>query len=211
MLKYDGLWEAPIRFDHSSFVRDFDENVEASSTPILANNAAWKSKSVYKAGDDISRLPVCFQEIFIKFGQENIKAIGYFNLDKGASLHRHRDMHGNLLFGVVRIHIPIKTNPSAFMFVGNKRYHLPLGTAWVLDTSQVHALENSGDDNRVHLVIDVTRAPETEALFPKGMNVKLHLAYFILILCGLLVRDVFIRPKSILKRIQNLTGNKSDR
>ncbi len=53
----------------------------------------------------------------------------------------------------VRLHIPITTNPAAWMEVGGRRYHLPAdGSAFLVNTSRMHRIGNDGDSNRTHLV-----------------------------------------------------------
>lgn len=57
-----------------------------------------------------------------------------------------------------RIHIPVKTNPSAVFMMGNRVEHFQTGTTWLLSTSKAyHAALNGGDDERIHLVIDVPK------------------------------------------------------
>jgi hypothetical protein len=77
-----------------------------------------------------------------------------------------------------------------------------LGEVWSLDTSGLHAAVNDGSEDRVHLVVDVRRGPDTEQYFPATTNaVRFHLVKFVVIMAGLLVRDVVTKPRSILARI----------
>jgi hypothetical protein len=65
----------------------------------------------------------------------------------------------------LRLHFPIVTNPRV-IFEGwtsdgdVQRTHMAAGSCWSLDTRKPHTARNDGDDERVHLVIDVDATPE---------------------------------------------------
>lgn len=55
-----------------------------------------------------------------------------------------------------RIHIPVKTNPFAIFTSGGVSVHMAAGSCWLLNTKDyIHSAANNGDDDRIHLVIDV--------------------------------------------------------
>ena len=51
-----------------------------------------------------------------------------------------------------RLHIPLITNPDAFMVIDNKVYTLPFGKAYIADTTFNHTAINAGKKDRLHLV-----------------------------------------------------------
>ena len=51
-----------------------------------------------------------------------------------------------------RIHIPIITNPDAFMVINDNIYRLEVGRVYITDTTYPHTAVNAGKKNRVHLV-----------------------------------------------------------
>lgn len=67
-------------------------------------------------------------EFLNQFGRESVLSATYSNLAHHSALHRHRDMNGNLLFGVMRLHIPLQTNLKAIMEVQKRPYHMPTNT-----------------------------------------------------------------------------------
>jgi hypothetical protein len=139
-----------------------------------------------------------------QLGRGNVIGISYFNLEVNSQLHEHRDMNGNLLFGIVRIHIPLKTNEKAFMFIERVKFHLPVGSAWALDTSGLHALANGPIGNRIHLVIDIKKSAETLQYFPKwSVSVVLHLCKFIFFMSIKIVIYLFLNPGSLIKRVKD--------
>jgi hypothetical protein len=54
-----------------------------------------------------------------------------------------------------RIHVPLTTNENAFMIAGGQRYHLAVGSAYLIDTRIEHAISNDGETPRIHFMFDV--------------------------------------------------------
>lgn len=53
----------------------------------------------------------------------------------------------------VRIHIPLETNPDAWIEVEGTRYHLPAdGSGYLVNTSLYHRVGNHGESDRTHFV-----------------------------------------------------------
>jgi hypothetical protein len=76
----------------------------------------------------------------------------------------HTDMHP--LEWVVRVHVPITTNPYAQFQSEGVWTHMDVGKAYLVNTEAPHAIRNFGPTPRVHLMFDiVTRfAPRTQML-----------------------------------------------
>jgi hypothetical protein len=53
-----------------------------------------------------------------------------------------------------RVHIPLITNPDAFMFVDGKMWHLPVGNVYLVKVEHHHLAVNAGNENRIHIVFD---------------------------------------------------------
>lgn len=82
----------------------------------------------------------------------------------GGELQRHTDQvdpeSGGALGKLARIHLPIKTNTDVVFTVwdtkGNpQKVHMAEGDVWFLDTRKPHQAINAGNEERIHLVIDV--------------------------------------------------------
>lgn len=56
-----------------------------------------------------------------------------------------------------RIHVPIRTNPSAWMAwpLNNHMCHMPTGSVYLTDTTLPHTFFNAGTEARIHLVMGV--------------------------------------------------------
>lgn len=53
-----------------------------------------------------------------------------------------------------RIHIPIITNPKVTFTCGPESVHMAPGECWLFDSFRWHRVENGGDRQRIHLVLD---------------------------------------------------------
>gem|GEM_PF-5147062 len=78
-----------------------------------------------------------------------------------------------------RIHVPIQTNPDAFLISSNRSQHFAAGSAWSFDNQTRHGVVN-GPEERVHLIMDVDwndrlkSAVEQSEVLP-GESVQQHI------------------------------------
>ena len=206
VFRYPAIWQIESEIDSSALLREFQLAVTGELHKIYPGNENWTGVTVLSRGrvDHTASLPL-LRALLEQFGCDNVLGANYFNLAPHSSLHRHRDMNGNLLFGVMRLHIPLLTSPKAIMEVQKVAYHMPVNTLWALDTSGLHALDNSSDQNRIHLVIDVKYSPATAKFFPPlTVATMLHLAGFVVIVGAKVVRDLVTRPASLVGRFKTL-------
>lgn len=98
----------------------------------------------------INQLPTEFERIRI------------MRLRAGTSISKHTDkVDKSIGFDdgeIVRIHIPIRTDPSVMMTLWDKKtptdYHLKQGYFYYTDVTRAHAVQNPWDQDRLHLVVD---------------------------------------------------------
>lgn len=79
----------------------------------------------------------------------------YYSMLPGTILHPHRDLSATLELGRLRFHMPIETNPGVNFMVSKKRVPMKVGELWAVNTSYLHAVENLGTSERIHLVVEV--------------------------------------------------------
>lgn len=84
------------------------------------------------------------------------KSVRLLRLRPGSKVREHRDADLGLADGEIRIHVPILTNERVEFIVANRQLMLRPGEAWYIDFSQPHRIDNAGDTDRIHLVIDGT-------------------------------------------------------
>lgn len=58
---------------------------------------------------------------------------------------------------ISRIHVPLVTNPGAFLIVETIHYQLEVGMAYQVNPGRLHAVTNGGAESRIHLMFDVVK------------------------------------------------------
>lgn len=86
-------------------------------------------------------------------------------LPPGKKIHEHKD-HASWKQGLMRLHIPIVTNPGVALYIDGHREHWGAGEFWFGDFSRPHRVENLGSETRAHLVIDCLLNEALLTLFP---------------------------------------------
>jgi len=84
------------------------------------------------------------------------KSVRLLRLRAGSKVREHCDADLGLAHGEIRIHVPILTNERVEFIVANRQLVLRPGEAWYIDFSQAHRIDNAGETDRIHLVIDGT-------------------------------------------------------
>ena len=83
-----------------------------------------------------------------------VRCVRLMRLTPGSAIKEHRDSDLRAEQGWARIHIPITTNPKVSFFLNRIPVGMAPGEAWYLRLSDPHRVDNRGDADRVHLVID---------------------------------------------------------
>jgi hypothetical protein len=68
-----------------------------------------------------------------------------------------------------RNHIPVITNANVHFTVGDETKVMAAGEVWEINNSKVHSVVNDGEDDRVHLIIDII----PNELFQESDNMNL--------------------------------------
>lgn len=80
----------------------------------------------------------------------------------------HSDPKYGPRWGVVRLHVPVVTNPAALLVLDGVEHAWQPGEFWFGDFSQTHRVQNHGDEARTHLVIDALVVPGLARVFPQS-------------------------------------------
>jgi len=86
--------------------------------------------------------------------KSELHAVRLMKLAAGSKIKEHRDYDLSFEDGVVRLHIPITTNPEVKFYLNQERIIMGEGECWYLRLSEPHRLMNDGETDRVHIVID---------------------------------------------------------
>ena len=85
----------------------------------------------------------------------------------GGVIHPHRDENPAAKWPH-KIHVPLTTNDDVTFFVDGVSYHLAEGEAVEVNNMGVHAVQNRGSTDRIHLIFEYydRDQPEPEWLEP---------------------------------------------
>lgn len=145
-------------------------------------NEKWleEHRDVEFAMQDTSLYDQFFEvrSLLSQFNDTEIHRVRFMKLAplKG-ELERHTDQvdcdSGGSVGKLARLHYPIKTNPKVVFTVwdcdGNEQsVHMKEGECWFLDTRKPHKAVNGGDEERIHLVVDVLVNERIRNMLCKG-------------------------------------------
>jgi len=89
------------------------------------------------------------QSIATALGIREYGRVRMLNLSPRSTYSFHQDIDG------WRVHIPLKTNDSAFVVVDGRLWHLPIGNAYLVKVKDYHCAMNAGTEDRIHIVFDL--------------------------------------------------------
>jgi hypothetical protein len=133
------------------------------------------------AFEDTPLLQHCpyFREVLATFACE-LQAVRLMRLTPGSVIKEHSDNDLDAERGMVRMHIPITTNPGVEFELNRSRIVMQPGSAWYLRLSDPHRVANRGATDRVHMVVDAVandwmramleRAAEEQFLPPRAAD-----------------------------------------
>jgi hypothetical protein len=84
----------------------------------------------------------------------SLETVRLLKLQSGSRIREHRDFDLGWRYGVVRVHLPVQTNPGIEFFLDGERVSMNEGESWYLDLALPHRVDNNGETDRVHLVMD---------------------------------------------------------
>jgi hypothetical protein len=76
-------------------------------------------------------------------------------LDPDGALWEHKDYQDLSCVPRQRIHLPLDTNPDAYLVSGGQRFHMGLASVQTFRPTTAHGACNAGTRSRVHLILDV--------------------------------------------------------
>lgn len=141
---------------------------------------------------DIPRYNLLCQRILDTLGVEKPELFVFYYLDPGAYLHPHRDLTGATLNNRIRFHVPVITNSKVEFIVDGDKVVMTPGDLWCLDTSYVHSVKNSGDDVRIHIIVECNINKQIRSRLPSGIKPALHNLSFIVILFSHTIKALMV-------------------
>lgn len=102
-----------------------------------------------------------------------LRAVRLMAAGPGVSVPLHVDSSIGFPWGMLRLHVPIVTNPGAELVFEDRAQHWPAGTFWFGNFARPHFVRNLGTERRVHLVIDCYVTAGLVELFPTELRGRL--------------------------------------
>lgn len=78
------------------------------------------------------------------------------DLSIGSAVHPHKDGLPSDDW-LIRIHVPLQTNPQSIFYCDDVPYHMEVGKAYEVDITKLHYNRNPGPGPRVHLWFDILK------------------------------------------------------
>jgi hypothetical protein len=163
----------PFRFDsdrlqtdfrrvvNEDWVRHFNSAVyEGDWSVVPLRSIGGQARQIYpdptarnfEPTEILARCPY-FQEVVATF-QCPVLAARLLRLKAGSRIREHTDYKLAYEDGELRVHVPVHTNDRVEFYVAGQRVILREGECWYVNTSLPHRVENLGETDRIHLVID---------------------------------------------------------
>ena len=155
----------PIRFDADALAAEVRALPQSAWTPhptgFVGNEAV---RLVTPAGEDSDAIegPMAATDSLNRcdYVRQIMAEIGgvwgrsrFMGLAPGREVPPHIDIHYYWRTHL-RIHIPVITNPGVLFTCGDQTVHMAAGECWVFDSFLRHDVQNKGDAQRIHLVLD---------------------------------------------------------
>jgi hypothetical protein len=107
-------------------------------------------------------LEILTNQITELLGEGHIQSCIMVNLPANKKIAKHID---TFKFAKIfkRLHIPIQTNENCNFFIGKEMKNLKVGEIWeIANDEYVHWVENNGDIDRIHIIVDWKEKSPTE-------------------------------------------------
>lgn len=180
----DAAVRLPITYDVDQLLHDLRilSDVPTAPQPGPYHKGEWTGIALHTMGGKESVFPSA-PGMDSYQGTENLRKTPYFKkilddlacpkevvrilfLPPGGHIKDHFDFHTSFQFGLVRLHLPILTDPDVAFVIDGERMNWKAGELWYGDFSRVHSVKNDSKIIRVHIVLDVLINDYLLSLFP---------------------------------------------
>ena len=154
---HDGGWSAIALYSHDGKSDSLSEksNVGSKKTEI-SEYCPYTTNLV--------------EQIKTKFNCETNR-VRFMKLKPGKKITWHFDHDESIEFGNARLHLPIIVNNDCSSYICHYSYKFTVGKIWYGDFSFPHEVSNLGNDERIHLVVDLKKP---EGLFDENIDFEIE-------------------------------------
>lgn len=175
----------PFQFDEHRLVYDLNLILKKEWSSMLYKHnydGNWSSVALYAPNGDSTNifshseiseklipteiLKECkYLPQVIESFKSKILTARLLRLSVGSVIKPHKDYKMGYEDGNCRIHIPLTTNNSVSFILDDQKLRLLPGECWYINANYTHSVSNLGNEDRIHLVIDIERNNWTDDLF----------------------------------------------
>jgi hypothetical protein len=132
---------------------------------FILGNVGNKMGSRWSLGEKLVTVNLCRDKVLWEMVKPIIQDLKKFHEGVASSamivklmpekdIMPHIDKSEYLQF-VRRNHLAIKTNDSVIFHVGEETKNIATGECWEINNSKIHYVENNGNEERIHLIVDI--------------------------------------------------------
>ena len=118
---------------------------------------------------DLIETPILLQCPYLKEVVESFRcpkrSVRLLRLHSQGTVKEHTDPGLSYADGLVRLHIPIRTNPTVEFYANQTRAVMNPGECWYVNFGLPHRVYNPSPEDRVNLVIDCVLNPWLRQVF----------------------------------------------
>jgi len=155
-------------------IRGYSDDISNILKPgVLESNVEEQPLRWTHLYEQAELLPL--KEILLHIPAE-FERVRVMRLKAGTRISKHTDKVDKAIKNgdIIRLHVPLKTNSKVTMTLWENKdakvYNLETGKYYYTDVSKPHAVENSADFDRLHLVIDCFNNPKLKNLLKQDVT-----------------------------------------
>ncbi|NWB94439.1 aspartyl/asparaginyl beta-hydroxylase domain-containing protein [Pseudomonas gingeri] len=168
------LRQALAQLDESAWVAHFNLDYYAGewSGVALVSASDAPGELASGKGEAVARKP-WLEDARWSYGLQGlpleIRSARLLRLGPGGRIHEHRDYDLSPPDADRRLHIPLLSPPDVEFMLDGQCVPMKAGECWFLDLARPHSVDNWGDSERVHLVLDCRPSPWLEQQIAAGL------------------------------------------
>lgn len=163
MAQTEADWHASTWRQERFEVHKHTQTIELIFDRNLPKQAPTKHEKYFSLGCEVLLAPL-IERIAMRYSEPGylIRAI-LARLNPKGTIRSHADI-GPMFANAHRIHVPIETSEQVVFVVGGEALSMKAGEMWEINNLREHFVDNRGDENRIHLIVDWAPLDITERI-----------------------------------------------
>ncbi|WP_090210908.1 aspartyl/asparaginyl beta-hydroxylase domain-containing protein [Pseudomonas asplenii] len=131
---YDGDWSGVALISPADALSEL-----AHGSSVAVERDPWRRDAAWASALDLPWL---------------IRSARLLRLGPGGRIHEHLDYDLGAPQADLRLHVPLLSPPDVDFMLDGQRIPMSAGECWFLDLARPHSVDNWGERERIHLVLD---------------------------------------------------------